>query len=64
MGIVEVWSIIAVVLHLIGIGRFADWPLISWPTHWSCLCLEIWMFILCIVIVAICFAIGLFSARK
>lgn len=64
MGIVEVWSVIAVVLHFVGIGSFAEWPIISWPTHWSCLCLEIWMFIFYIVIVAICAAVGLFSARK
>lgn len=64
MGIIEVWSIIAVVLHFVGIGNFAEWPLIAWPTHWSCLCLEIWMFIFYIAIVAICAAIGVFSARK
>lgn len=64
MGIVEVWSVIAVVLHFVGIGSFAEWPLIAWPTQWSCLCLEIWMFIFYIVIVVICAAIGLFTARK
>ena len=40
MGIVEVWSVIAVVLHFVGIGSFAEWPIIAWPTHWSCLCLD------------------------
>lgn len=64
MGIIELWTIIAIVLKLVGVGDFAEWPIIAWPTHWSCLCLEIWMFIFYIAIVAICAAVGLFSARK
>ena len=64
MGIVEVWSVIAVVLHFVGIGSFAEWPLIAWPTQWSCLCLEIWVFIIYIAIAAIGVAIGWFTCKK
>ena len=60
MGITEIWTIIAIVLKLAGVGSFAEWPIIAWPTHWSCLCIEIWA----IIIVALCAAIGMFSARK
>lgn len=64
MGIIELWTIVAVALKLAGVGVFAEWPIIAWPTNWSCLCLEIWMFIFYIVIVAICAAIALLAARK
>lgn len=64
MGITELWTIIAIVLKLAGVGSFAEWPIIAWPTHWSCLCVEIWAIIFYLAIVAICAAIGLFSARK
>ena len=64
MGIVELWSIVAVVLHFVGVGSFAEWPLIAGPTHWSCLCLEIWMFIIYIAIAVLGAAICVFAARK
>lgn len=54
MGLSEIWSIIAVVLHLCGVGSFAEWPIIAWPWHWSCLCIELWVFgIYGLVIVAV-----------
>lgn len=42
MGITEIWTIIAIVLKLCGVGSFANWDIIAWPWHWSCLCIELW----------------------
>lgn len=44
MGITELWTIIAIVLKLAGVGSFAEWPIIASPLTWSCMCLEIWAF--------------------
>lgn len=46
MGITELWALIAVTLHLCGVGFFAEWPIIAGPFTWSCLCVEIWVFII------------------
>ena len=46
MGITELWTIIAVILHFCGVGSFAEWPIIAGPFTWSCLCVEIWVFII------------------
>lgn len=45
MGITELWALIAVTLHLCGVWFFAEWPIIAGPFTWSCLCVEIWVFI-------------------
>lgn len=45
MGITKLWTLIAVTLHLCGVGLFAEWPIIAGPFTWSCLCVEIWVFI-------------------
>lgn len=31
MGIIEVWTIVAIVLHFCGVGTFASWPVIASP---------------------------------
>lgn len=46
MGITELWTIIAVILHFCGVGDFSEWPIIAGPFTWSCLCVEIWVFII------------------
>lgn len=45
MGITELWTIIAIVLKLAGVGSFAEWPIIASPLTWSCMCIEIWAII-------------------
>lgn len=42
MGPIEVWTIVAVILHFCGVSSFGEWPVIARPWHWSCLCLEMW----------------------
>jgi hypothetical protein len=46
MGLIEIWTIVAIILHFAGVGDFATWPVIASPFSWSCLCLEMWVFIL------------------
>ena len=45
MGLIEIWTIIAIVLKLCGIGVFAEWPIIAGPFTWSCMCIELWSII-------------------
>lgn len=40
MGLTEIWTLIALVLH------FAEWPAIAGPFTWSCCTIEIWVFII------------------
>ena len=63
MGVIEIWSILAVVLHFCGVGAFAEWPVIAGPFTWSCLCLEIWVFIVYFVILALVFLGAVFSKK-
>lgn len=58
MGIIEMWTIIAVVLKLCGVGIFANWPIIADPFTWSCMCLEIWIVMLYI------FLFGIYAVLK
>lgn len=44
MGLTEIWTLIALVLHFCGIGAFAEWPAIAGPFTWSCCTIEIWLF--------------------
>lgn len=56
MGIVELWTIVAIVLHLCGVGSFAEWEIFASPFSWSCLCLEMWSFIfyaICLVLLLV-----------
>lgn len=46
MGITELWALIAVTLHICRVGFFAERPIIAGPFTWSCLCVEIWVFII------------------
>ena len=39
---IAIWTLVAVVLHFIGLGAFADWPVIAGPFTWSCMCLLLW----------------------
>lgn len=50
MGIIETWTMIAVVLHICGVGFFEGWPIIALPWHWSCFCLFIWEWGICGII--------------
>lgn len=53
MGIIEILTIVFIVMKLAGVGAFANWDIIAWPWHWSCLCLEIWVFLVYIAIMII-----------
>ena len=64
MGIIECWSLLAVILHFANVGEFATWPVIDWPWHWSCLCLEIYVCIVYIVIISIGFAFAIRDIKK
>lgn len=63
MGIIELWTIVAVVLHLCGVGCFAEWQVIAGPFTWSCMCLEIWVFMLYAALVALVVGLKILSAR-
>lgn len=53
MGIIEILTIVFIVLKLAGIGACASWDIIALPWHWSCLCLEMWAFIVYFAIIVI-----------
>lgn len=53
VGIIEIWTILAIVLHFCDVGYFAKWPVIDWPWHWSCCCLLIWEWIVVIVLLLV-----------
>jgi hypothetical protein len=53
MGIIEIITAAFIVMKLAGVGACANWDIIAWPWHWSCLCLEIWVFLVYIVIACI-----------
>ena len=53
MGIIEILTIFFIVMKLAGFGAYANWDIIAWPWHWSCLCLEMWTFIVYIAIIVI-----------
>ena len=33
VGIIEIWTILAIVLHFCDVGNFAKWSVIDWPWH-------------------------------
>ena len=55
VGIIEIWTILAIVLHFCDVGYFAKWSVIDWPWHWSCCCLLIWEWIVAIILLPFCF---------
>lgn len=57
MGIIEILTIVFIALKLAGLGACANWDIIALPWHWSCLCLEMWVFIVYV-------AVGIFSAFR
>lgn len=63
MGIIEIWTIIAVVLKLCGVGVFADWPIIAAPFTWSCMCLELWVMMFYTFLVGIYVVLKLICSR-
>lgn len=46
---IAIWTLVAVILHFVGLGAFANWPVIAGPFTWSCMCLLIWE--TCIILV-------------
>ena len=58
MGIVEILTIVFVALRLAEVGSCANWDIIALPWHWSCLCLEMWVFIVYIAVALIVFFRG------
>ena len=51
MGMIEILTIVFIALKLAGLGACANWDFIALPWHWSCLCLEMWVFVIYIAIV-------------
>lgn len=43
---VFVWTMLATVLHLCGVGSFTDWSITDLPWRWSCLSILYWWLIL------------------
>lgn len=64
MGVIEVWTIVAIILHFCGVGSFASWPVIAGPFTWSCCTLELWVFIIYIAIVLILFGCAILGDKK
>lgn len=62
--IVLVWTLVAVILHLIGVGQFAEWELTAWPWYWSCLCLMYWFLILYVELLGMVTLVTLYSKWK
>ena len=58
MGLVEILTIVFVALRLAEVGSCANWDIIALPWHWSCLCLEMWVFIVYIAVALIVFFRG------
>lgn len=55
---IAIWTLIAVILHFVGLGAFANWPVIASPFTWSCACLFIWE----VIIIAVFGALALLCA--
>ena len=56
--IILIWSLVAVVLHFAGVGKFAEWPVMAVPWKWSCMCIMIWF----IIVLALLAVVGLGAA--
>lgn len=57
---VLLWTILAIVLTLCGVGAFASWDITAMPWHWSCLCILYWDIILTIAFLAVLTLVKLF----
>lgn len=55
MGLTEIWTLIALVLHFRGVGFFAELPAIAGPFTLSCCTIEIWVFIIYGIIAVLAF---------
>ena len=64
MGIIEIWTIVAIVLHFAGVGAFAEWPAIAGPFTWSCCTLEIWVFMFYGVLILLMLFGALFGGKR
>ena len=62
--IVLLWTLVAVVLSLCGIGAFAEWPITAWPWHWSCLCILYWDIVLWSALIFLFVSIGFITAWR
>lgn len=62
--IVLVWTLVAVVLCLSGVGQFAEWELTAWPWHWSCLCVMYWFLILYVGMLGMVTLVTIYSEWK
>lgn len=50
---VLLWTFVAVVLTLCGVGTFASWDITAMPWHWSCLCILYWYIVWTVLLFAI-----------
>lgn len=62
--LVLVWTLVAVILCLSGVGQFAQWELTAWPWHWSCLCLMYWFLGLSVALIGTVTLVALYSEWK
>lgn len=63
MGIIEILTIVFIALKSAGVGACANWDVIAWPWHWSCLCLEMWSIIAYGVLILLILTIKIFGGR-
>lgn len=52
--LIILWTIVAIVLNLCGVGDFATWKITALPWHWSCCCIFYWWLALFIVTYIVC----------
>lgn len=53
--LIIIWTLLAIILNLCGVGTFATWDITARPWRWSCLCIFYWWFALyvfCYIIAA------------
>lgn len=50
---VVIWTLVAIILNLCGVGAFASWDITARPWNWSCLCIFYWYMALIFVLVVI-----------
>ena len=63
MGLTEIWTLIALILHFCGVGAFAEWPAFAGPFTWSCCTIEIWVFIIYAVVIALVILASIFRSK-
>lgn len=58
------WTMLAVVLNLCGVGVFQNWEITDWPWRWSCLCILYWDMILTFLLIVVFVGIKAFIAHR